>query len=205
MAMVSIQNQYVIRTIPAFPLTTIATSNQPSTASAGKRISVISNNAADTQKIIIWGYQTGALTTLVSEVITLNGTSGVNSVATNWETIVGAFLGDKFGNISTIATGTILIRNQDNATIYTLAAATYSIGAAYFQIDGYNTQVYNLSGNIWYNTIPVYNSSNVLQATSTTSWKFEAGATDLIKVATYISLVSDGTGASCQIRLFHIY
>ena len=97
--LVNIQNQYIKRVIPIFDITTIASTNQPSTASAGKRINVVSNNAGDTQSIIIWGYKTGDLVTPVYEKITVNGTTPVNSVATNSETILGGFLGGKFLSI----------------------------------------------------------------------------------------------------------
>jgi hypothetical protein len=202
--LVNIQNQYIKRVIPIFDITTIASTNQPSTASAGKRINVVSNNAGDTQSIIIWGYKTGDLVTPVYEKITVNGTTPVNSVATNWETIIGAFLGDEFGNITARATGIILVRNQDNNTIYTIAATKLSIGSVYFQIDGENTQLYNETGNIYYNTITIFDTNVVPVAsiTSGSSWKLDYGASDVIKVKSYISMVSDVSGATCQIRIF---
>lgn len=202
-----IQSQYITRIIPTFNLTTVAVSNQPSGAVAGKSISAVSNSASDVQKLIVWGTQTGDSVKLVSETITLNGTTPVVFIATNWETITGAFLGDEFGNISSRAVGTILIKNQDGNTIYTLAATKLSIGSMYFQVNGNNTQIYNDTGVIYYTVIPIHNTSTVPLAsiTSGTPWKLDYGASDVIKIRTYISLVSDGTGATCQIRVFGNY
>ena len=87
--------------------------NQP----AGTKITVVSdNNVADKiPKITIYGTKTGSTTVVTSEEIQLNGTTGVDSVETTFQTILGA-------ELSEACAGTVTIKDGSGATIITIAA-----------------------------------------------------------------------------------
>lgn len=106
--------------------------NQP--ANDGIEI-VSSDNADSTQTITLYGVLNGALTTLVTEVITLSGTTQAVSTHTNWYYLLGA-------RLSASCAGTITIREASgNATIsagLTTGVLTVGIHAAT------STQAYGL-------------------------------------------------------------
>lgn len=93
--------------------------NQP----ANDGIEVVSDAAGDTtQTITLYGLRNGALTTLVTETLTLTGTSVVSSAITNWYTLCAA-------RLSAACAGTITIREASgNATIITISAASTTAG-----------------------------------------------------------------------------
>jgi len=108
-----------------------AFTNQP----ANDGVEVISDAAGDTtQTITLYGVRNGALTTLVTETITLLGTTQAVSTITNWYTILGA-------RLSAACAGTITIREASgNAAITTIAAASLTAGIH----AGTSTQAYGL-------------------------------------------------------------
>jgi hypothetical protein len=106
--------------------------NQP----ANDGIEIVSASAADiTQTITLYGVLNGALTTLVTETLTLTGTTEVVSAHTDWYYLLGA-------RLSASCAGTITIREASaNATItagLTTGILTVGIHAAT------STQAYGL-------------------------------------------------------------
>jgi hypothetical protein len=108
-----------------------AFTNQP----ANDGIEIVSDSAADTtQTITLYGVITGALTTLVTETLTITGTTQVVSSHTDWATLLGA-------RLSAACAGTITIREASaNAAITTIAPASLTAGIH----AGTSTQAYGL-------------------------------------------------------------
>ena len=106
--------------------------NQP----ANDGIEIVSSSTADTtQTITLYGVLNGALTTLVTETLTLTGTTQLDSAHTDWYYLLGA-------RLSASCAGTITIREASgNATIsagLTTGVLTVGIHAAT------STQAYGL-------------------------------------------------------------
>lgn len=95
--------------------------NQP----ANDGIEIVSSSTADiTQTITLYGTLNGAATTLVTETLTLNGTTQVDSAITNWGVLLAA-------RLSAACAGTVTIREASgNATITTIAPASLTAGIA---------------------------------------------------------------------------
>jgi hypothetical protein len=93
--------------------------NQP----AGSKVTVVSdNNVADKiPTITIYGTKTGATTVVASEVIQLNGTTAVDSVAATWQTILG-------WELSAACTGTVTVKNGAGDAIESIAGGVLSKG-----------------------------------------------------------------------------
>jgi hypothetical protein len=108
-----------------------AFTNQP----ANDGIEIVSDSTADTtQTITLYGVITGALTTLVTETLTLTGTTQVVSTHTDWATLLGV-------RLSAACAGTITVREASaNATITTIAPASLTAGIH----AGTSTQAYGL-------------------------------------------------------------
>ncbi len=92
----------------------VAFTNQP----ANDAIEVISNSISDTQQLTLWGTTNGGVV-LVSETITLTGTTAVTTAKSDW----GVLLGVEVPYGQKPAAGTITIREASgNAAITTLTA-----------------------------------------------------------------------------------
>ena len=105
--------------------------NQP----ANDGIEVISDSAGDTtQSITLIGTLNGAATVIVTETLSLNGTTQVVSSHTNWGVLLAA-------RLSAACAGTITIREASgNATITTISASNLTAGIA----TATSTQAYGL-------------------------------------------------------------
>jgi hypothetical protein len=189
-----IYNQ-AIRNIPIFEVTAwSAFTNQPT----NDQFEIVSNSASDTQRITVWYTETGS-SVVKYETLTLTGTTAVASVSTTVANVIGAFLGERFGAISLRAVGTITIRKKTGAlAITTIAATKLSTGAPYFYLQGNNVKVQNITGKTWINTIV---TNGIVSPATTTGATMELESREVlpIKVYSYLSLVSDGTGSTCQI------
>jgi hypothetical protein len=96
-----------------------AFTNQP----ANDGVELVSSDAADTtQTVTVWYVRNGALTTLVSEAVALNGTTQVALTHTDVEYVLGV-------ELSAACAGTVTVREASgNATITTLAPAATTSG-----------------------------------------------------------------------------
>lgn len=89
-------------------------------------------DAADTQTMTIYGVRTGALTTVVKEVITMAGTSQKASIYTDWQYILG-------GEVASVPTGKVVLYVATaNTPIITLdhASGVTTAGIAEFSWSG---------------------------------------------------------------------
>jgi hypothetical protein len=193
-----VKNQFraIKRIIPIFEVTAVSTDNQP----ANDDVQVISDNAGDTQLITLFGVDNSDK--FQYHTVTLNGVTAVDSVLNpKWKTIYGAFLGDKYGNISARATGTITIREKSvGAAITTIAATKLSTGEQFFYCPGEDIIIENIAGNTWF---------NALGGASTTGASGQVTGRMSIETAVptakeYISLISDGTGSTVQIYVMEV-
>lgn len=93
--------------------------NQP----ANDGVEITSSSAADTtQTATLYGVRNGALTTLVTDVVTLVGTSIASSAYTDWYYILGI-------RLSASCAGTVTIREASaDATITTISTGTLTAG-----------------------------------------------------------------------------
>ena len=93
--------------------------NQP----GGGKVQVLSSEAADTtQTVTIYYTKTGATTTVSSEVLTLDGTTPVDSSSETIQNVLGVV-------ISAAHDGTITVQKEsDSADIVTIASGTLSAG-----------------------------------------------------------------------------
>lgn len=192
--------------IPVFQVGGAAFTNQP----ANDGVEVVSNNAGDTGKMTIWGttHTTGALT---YETITLNGTSVVSTTKTDWGNIYGVFLGDIYGKNTTVAVGTITVREASgDATITTVAAGKRSIGTQIFQIDGNNVTFHNISGNSYLNGRVFPTTNNSFQFTAGMSMDVRTlgkvpngfDTTNPNGTVEYLYVLGDTTGSTAQIQIW---
>jgi hypothetical protein len=188
----------VIRNIPIFEVTAALSTNQPT----NDQFEIVSNSTSDTQKITVWYTDTGDTNTIKYETFTLNGTTAVGSASTIVENVIGAFLGERYGDISKRAVGTITIRKKTGAlAISTITAGKLSTGTPYFYLQGNNVKVENIAGNTWINSVKV--NGLVAAATSTGACTQLTGRMERErKVDSFLSLVSDGTGSTVQIIVF---
>jgi hypothetical protein len=180
------------RIIPIFEVTAISASNQP----ANDDIQVVSDSTSDTQILTLQGIDNSDV--FQSVAITLNGTTAVDSVlTTKWKTFYGAFLGDKYGNISSRAVGTITIKEKSGgATIATIAAGKLSTGSFRFYLGGQNVVLENISGNTFFNTLAqasTTGASGQLTGRMSLETKIPESGT------TYVSVISDSSGSTFQI------
>ena len=88
-------------------------------------IEILSNDPADKgMKVTLYGVKHGALTAVVSETLTLNGTTVVSSAITDWSLLLGV-------EMDSVAAGTVTIRKATgSATITSLATTVLSSGIA---------------------------------------------------------------------------
>jgi hypothetical protein len=185
-----------MRIIPIFEVGAVSTSNQPTNDS----IEIVSDNAADTQEITIWGIDNSNVLQYVT--VTLTGTTAKKSTLDpNWKTIYGAFLGDRFGNISTRATGTITIRKDTgDGAITTKTAGKLSTGMVFFETPGQDIVIENIIGKSWFNPLGVASTTGV-------SGQLDGRMSIEVTVPTtkkYISMISDSTGSTAQIYVLEV-
>lgn len=179
------------RIIPIFELTAVSTSNQP----ANDDIQVVSDNAGDTQQITLFGIDNANI--FQYHTITLNGTTAVDSVLNpKWKTLYGAFLGDRYGNISKRAVGTVTLKEKSGGlSIATIAAGKLSTGMLFFDVTGQDIILENISGNTWFNPKGVASTTGASgQVTGRMSVE-----TVVLPQYKYVSLISDGSGSTMQI------
>ena len=88
-------------------------------------VEIVSNNAADTTQVVtLYGTLHGATTAVISENITLTGTTQAVSTHTNWSAILGV-------EMDAEAAGTVTIREASgNLAIASLSTGTLSAGVA---------------------------------------------------------------------------
>lgn len=88
-------------------------------------VEIISDDAADIGMVVtLYGTIHGATSVVVSETLTLNGTTQVSSAKTNWSAILGV-------EMDSVAAGTVTIREAStNQTITSLATTELSAGIA---------------------------------------------------------------------------
>lgn len=184
------------RIIPIFEITAIPTSNQP----ANDDIQVVSDNASDTQKITLFGIDNSD--EFQVDTITLTGATAVNSVLNpKWKTLYGAFLGDKYGNISKRAVGTITIKEKSGGqTIATITTGKLSTGSLFFDVTGRDIAIENITGNTWFNP---KGEASTTGASGQLSGRM---AVDVLveNKYKYISLISDSSGSTAQIYVLGV-
>lgn len=178
----------IIKIIPVFTLSAVATSNQP----AGGVAKFSSAEAADTQQITVYGTRTGMGSTIYYEISALKGANVVTTTTTDWEIILGAFLGDPFGTISSLTAGNVTITDTGGSTIYTLTAGTWSIGSFPFYLSGQNLMFENLTGN-------TYIASGVQADPNGASFYLSGKCSFSLKVDQYLSMISDSSGSTAHI------
>lgn len=190
MALSVLERHKIIKyVVPLFDVTAWSGfTNQP----ANDGVEVISNNAGDTGLLTIFGTTTGT-GALVHETISLNGTTPVSTVKTNWGNILGAFLGDVTGQNITPAVGTITIREASaNATITTLTANKISTGMVGFSLPGLNATYIQVSGNLYL--------KNNLAATVANGYPFASAEKLPITGSSEIdTLISDVSAATAKL------
>lgn len=156
-------------------------------------VEVVSSDAADTQLCTIWGTDQDG--DYQYETVAMTGTTPVSTTRTDWENIVGIFLGDVYGKNSVVAVGTITIREASgDAAITTIVAGDRSTGNVRFLIDGSNVSILNMSGNLYYNASD--------WATTDNSFKLTTGMSVDQKISQYLTFHSDGSGAETQIAVW---
>lgn len=133
--------------IPIFDVTAWSGfANQPD----GDGVEVVSNNAGDTGLLTIFGTvkTTG---TLKYETVTLKGTTVVATTETDWDDILGAFLGDVHGENIKAAVGTITLREASaDQAITTMTTGKIATGHVGFDMKGKNVRIRRVSGNLYY-------------------------------------------------------
>lgn len=178
--------------VPVFQLGGAALTNQP----ANDGVEILSASASDVNLITVIGtdYTTGKLT---FETKRMTGATPISLAKTDWGTIYGFFLGDIFGKNSTVAVGTITVREASaDQAIGTLTAGDRSHGNIFFDIPGKNITFHNISGNSWIGVDDQLNYASVNDA-----FKYTAGMADDYKNKRYLMLLGDSTGSTAQIRV----
>lgn len=158
-------------------------------------VEIVSDSASDVGLCTIFG-TTNATGAFAYETVTLTGASAVSTVKTDWGNIYGVFLGDIYGQNITAAVGTITIREASgNQTITTIAATKISKGLVAFDLTN-KTIILNVhSGNVWKRCADVVTTANGFKLNLT------GGNIKEERIASYIYLISDTTGATAQIEV----
>ena len=178
--------------VPLFQIGGAALTNMP----AGDAVEVLSDSASDTNKLTLVGTNntTGALK---YETIDMNGTNVVTTDEDDWGNIYGYFLGDVFGKNSSVAVGTITVREASgDAQIGTLTAGNRSHGNLLFDLRGKNIVFHNISGNTW-----VTLDDQLTYPTTNDTFKLTAGMGDEYKTEKYIFFLGDTSGSTAQIKV----
>jgi len=165
--------------------------NQP----ANDGVEIVSDSASDVGKCTIFGttHGTGAF---AYETVTLTGTTPKATVKTDWGNVYGVFLGDIDGTNITPAVGTITIREASaDQTITTIVATKISNGMVVFNLTGKQIILNVHSGNVWKRCAGVVTTANGFKLNLT------GGNIKEEKIASYIYLISDTSGATAQIEV----
>jgi hypothetical protein len=180
--------------IPVFQVGGAALTNMP----ANDGVEIISNNTGDVNLITVLGTKYGS-NVLITETIRMTGTSAVSLVETAWNNVYGFFLGDIYGKQSSVAVGTITVREASgDAAIGTIAAGSRSRGSVAFMLAGKNITLHNISGNTWANA-----NNKLVYPTTNNAFKYTAGMAEDIKVPGngLIYLLGDTAGSTAQIKV----
>jgi hypothetical protein len=180
--------------IPLFQVGGSALANMP----ANDGVEIISDSASDVNLITVLGTKYGS-NVLITETIKMTGTNAVSLVETAWNNVYGFFLGDVNGKFSTVAVGTITVREASgNATIGTIVAGNRSTGSLAFKLSGKDILLHNASGNTLVNV-----NNKLIYPTINNAFKYTAGMADDIKVSGdgYIYLLGDISGSTVQIKV----
>lgn len=119
--------------------------NQP----AGGNVTAVSDNNVEDKipKLTVYGTKTGATATITSEIIQLNGTTGVDSVLATFQNILGA-------ELSAACVGTITLSSAGGA-IFTIAPGTLSAGVETPTITNSRSQIVTIVAGGGATTMPV--------------------------------------------------
>lgn len=175
--------------IPIFEVTAYSGfTNQP----ANDDIEIVSSSASDTQQITVLFYDNSDVLQQVTT--TLTGTTAVTIATTpKAKTVLGAFLGDKYGNISSRAVGTITLREASaDATITTITAGKLATGVQRFYMPGKNVVLENIAGNTW------FNSKDYISSTTGKDIQMTGRMNNETNISEYLTLISDTTGSTVQ-------
>jgi len=165
--------------------------NQP----ASDAVEIISDSASDVGKCTIFG-TTHVGGAFAYETITLTGTNAVTTVKTDWGNIYGIFLGDIYGQNISPAVGTITFREASaDQSITTIVAAKISKGMVAFNLAEKSIILNVHSGNVWKRCAGVVTTANGFKMNLT------GGNIKEERIATYLYLISDTTGATAQIEV----
>jgi hypothetical protein len=178
--------------IPLFQVGGAAFTNMP----AGDAVEVLSDNAGDTNKLTIFGTDntTGVLK---YETVTMTGTGVVTTTETNWGNVYGLFLGDIYGKNSSVAVGTITVREASgNQAITTITAGVRSRGSQIFLLPGRDVDIHNISGNTWKNA-----NNQGIYPTTNNSFKLYDAMILPEDIREYLYLLGDTTGSTVQIQV----
>lgn len=178
--------------IPLFQVGGAAFTNMP----ANDGVEIISDNAGDVNKITIFGttYSTGAL---VWETVTMLGATQAPTIKVDWGNVLGVRLGDIYGKDSTVAVGTITVREASgNAQICQLTAGLRSAGSQVFLLPGRDIIIHYKSGNTWKNA-----NHQAIYPTINNSFIYTAGMAKDEGIREYLYLLGDVTGSTAQIEV----
>lgn len=166
-------------------------SNQPD----GDKVTVVSDNAADTGKITIFGTNktTGEFQ---YETVTLKGATPVDTTLDSFDDVVGAFLGDIYGKNTAAAVGTITLKKKTGGNaITTIAAGNLSTGLVGFSLQGQDVTVIQASGNLFLCDNGIATEDNGYPFGSAEKFNF-------VPVGSLFTLISDDEGATSKIVIW---
>jgi hypothetical protein len=169
---------------------------------ANDGVEVVSDSASDVNLITVFGTKYGT-NVLMAETIKMDGTNAVSLVETAWNNVYGFFLGDKQGKFSTVAVGTITVREASgNAAIGTITAGNRSRGSVGFKVSGKSLTFHNVSGNTWVNA-----NNQLIFPTTNNAFKYTAGMAEDMKISAnvyngFIWLLGDSSGSTAQIKVY---
>ncbi|MDD4157757.1 MAG: hypothetical protein PHY08_14435, partial [Candidatus Cloacimonetes bacterium] len=166
--------------------------NQPD----GDDVEIVSNSASDTGKCTVF-YTKKSDGSFAYTTVTLTGTNAKALTGdTDVDDVLGVFLGDIEGKNITPAVGTITLREANaDQTITTLAANAISKGMVAFDLTGKEIILNVHSGNVWKRTAGVVTTANGFKMNLT------GGNIKEEKIASYLYLISDTSGATAQIEV----
>ena len=166
--------------------------NQPD----GDDVEIVSDSASDNGKCTVF-YTKKSDGTFAHTTVTLTGVTEVALTgATDVDDVLGVFLGDIEGKNISPAVGTITLREASaNQTITTIVATKISKGMVAFDLTGKQIILNVHSGNVWKRCTGVVTTANGFKLNLT------GGNIKEEKIASYIYLISDTTGATAQIEV----
>lgn len=191
--------------IPTFNFGGSTRPNQNTLASTGDPVYIVSGT--DNVTVTITGTRYGS-SKLWQDTLTPTSTAGVASNYTDWTSILGHQLCDKYGqtfstHLTDVAVYGVSTANTTEQVSYSSSGCKGSKMVA-FALQGRDITAHNVSGNGYITTRPLNSGTTPIAPTSNHAFKYTAGMAIDERVRDHVLFNSDTGGAVGQIKVWEV-